>query len=404
MPRLALQHPEEDRSRPPPRACQGPVNPSINSSNPAWSRRVPGSVPLINEVGPPRFPDPCGTQRPSPAWRKVSPGGWVAETPGRVLIGWWCPRGGGDQAQRRGRDGGGGGGAEGAGARMRLPARLRSGVPTSIDLGDWGGARQGARVSFCPPEPREETVGSRTGLLTRRRHALAAFLAGGRGQWAAGEARSGGLRPLGRQEGHVGEEQAGCPGSRRGLRAETAEETEAQRKGSACWAGASEPWAHAGLGCRAFAPRSRAGARRCGQLGLQAQQVGDGEAPGARAGGWASGHQRPASGTPVGKRVSAGHGFSSGEAGPSGPSLSRRGRSSESALYNRAPGGLQSARRGRVTPGTPRHGDATCPPPFGRRPPSCGPLRQHPLLSPLQSSPLPTPRRFSARVVPSLNL
>ena len=72
---------------PPPALSQGSVNPSINSSNPSWSRRVPGSVPLMNEAGPPRFPDPCGTQRPSPAWRKGSPGGWVAETPGPVRSG-----------------------------------------------------------------------------------------------------------------------------------------------------------------------------------------------------------------------------------------------------------------------------------------------------------------------------
>lgn len=262
------------------------------------------------------------------------------------------------------------------------------------------GPDRAARMSLCPPELREETVGARTGLLTGRRHALATFLAGGRGRWAAGEARGEGLRPLGRQEGHVGEEQAGCPGSRRGLSAETAEEAEAQRKGSACRAGASESWARAGRGCRAFAPRSRPGALRCGQLGLQAQQVGDGEAPGARAGGRASGHQRPASGTPVGKRVSAGHGFSGSEAGPSGPSLSRRGRSSESALYNWAPGGLQSARRGRVMPGTPRHGDATCPPPFGRRPPSCGPLHQHPLSSPVIPATNPTPVLGGSRPLP----
>lgn len=122
MPKLALQHPEEDRSRPPPRACQGPVNPSINSSNPSWSRRVPGSVPLMNEAGPPRFPDPCSTQRPNPAWRQVSPAGWVAETPGRVRIGWWCPRGGGDQAQRRGQGGGrGGGGGRGCGCENAPP-------------------------------------------------------------------------------------------------------------------------------------------------------------------------------------------------------------------------------------------------------------------------------------------
>ena len=43
-----------------------------------------------------------------------------------------------------------GGVAEGAGARMRLPARLRSGVPTSVDLGDWGGARQGGQNVTLP--------------------------------------------------------------------------------------------------------------------------------------------------------------------------------------------------------------------------------------------------------------
>lgn len=73
-------------------------------------------------------------------------------------------------------------GVEGAGARMSFPARLRSGVPISADLGGWGGARQGARVSLYPPEQREETVGARAGLLTGRRHALAAFLAGGQGR------------------------------------------------------------------------------------------------------------------------------------------------------------------------------------------------------------------------------
>lgn len=129
--------------------------------------------------------------------------------------------------------------------------------------------------------------------------------------------RGAGLRPLGRQEGHVCEEEAGRPGGRRGLRAEAAEEANSQREGPARQAGAPEPWTRAGRGHGAFAAGSRPGASRCGQLSLQAQKVGDGKSPGARAGGRASGHQCPAPGTPVGKRVSTGHGFLGSEAGPS---------------------------------------------------------------------------------------
>lgn len=129
--------------------------------------------------------------------------------------------------------------------------------------------------------------------------------------------RGAGLRPLGRQEGHVCEEEAGRPGGRRGLRAEAAEKANSQREGPARQAGAPEPWTRAGRGHGAFAAGSRPGASRCGQLSLQAQKVGDGKSPGARAGGRASGHQCPAPGTPVGKRVSTGHGFLGSEAGPS---------------------------------------------------------------------------------------
>lgn len=46
----------------------------------------------------------------------------------------------------------------------------------------------------------------------------------------------------------------------------------------------------------------------------EAQQFGDGEAPGARDGGRATGHQRLAPSTPVGRRDSASPGFSVDEA------------------------------------------------------------------------------------------